>query len=95
MFGNNETSGNYFDVLRIQPYLGRFFHASVGSHSYPDYLDLRRRNRSFDDKEGLHNCPSTTDGINCCQQATHHLAIRVDQCPRRVAEMSTPAEISA
>ena len=22
-----ETSGNYFDVLRIQPYLGRFFHA--------------------------------------------------------------------
>ncbi len=23
-----ETSGNYFDVLRMQPYLGRFFHAS-------------------------------------------------------------------
>ena len=23
-----ETSGNYFDVLRIRPYLGRFFHAS-------------------------------------------------------------------
>jgi len=23
-----EISGNYFDVLRIQPYLGRFFHAS-------------------------------------------------------------------
>jgi len=23
-----ETSGNYFDVLQIQPYLGRFFHAS-------------------------------------------------------------------
>jgi predicted permease len=23
-----EASGNYFDVLRIQPYLGRFFHAS-------------------------------------------------------------------
>src|ERR1700731_917067 len=23
-----ETSGNYFDVLRIQPYLGRFFHAT-------------------------------------------------------------------
>ncbi|HEY2467351.1 MAG TPA: ABC transporter permease [Terracidiphilus sp.] len=23
-----QTSGNYFDVLRIQPYLGRFFHAS-------------------------------------------------------------------
>ncbi len=21
-----ETSGNYLDVLRIQPYLGRFFH---------------------------------------------------------------------
>jgi predicted permease len=24
----DEVSGNYFDVLRIQPYLGRFFHAS-------------------------------------------------------------------
>src|SRR5258708_11708729 len=23
-----ETSGNYFDVLRIQPYIGRFFHSS-------------------------------------------------------------------
>ena len=23
-----ETSGNYFDVLRVQPYIGRFFHAS-------------------------------------------------------------------
>src|SRR5947209_5626652 len=23
-----ETSGNYFDALRIQPYLGRFFHSS-------------------------------------------------------------------
>jgi predicted permease len=23
-----ETSGNYFDTLRVQPYLGRFFHAS-------------------------------------------------------------------
>src|ERR1700689_436892 len=23
-----ETSGNYFDVLRMQPYIGRFFHAS-------------------------------------------------------------------
>ena len=23
-----EASGNYFDVLGIQPYLGRFFHAS-------------------------------------------------------------------
>ena len=23
-----EASGNYFDALRIQPYLGRFFHAS-------------------------------------------------------------------
>src|SRR5215469_1564428 len=23
-----ETSGNYFDVLRVHPYLGRFFHAS-------------------------------------------------------------------
>jgi len=23
-----ETAGNYFDILRIQPYLGRFFHAS-------------------------------------------------------------------
>ena len=35
------TSGNYFDVLRIQPYLGRFFHASDehGRNSAP-YLVL-------------------------------------------------------
>ena len=35
------TSGNYFDVLRIQPYLGRFFHASDehGTNSAP-YLVL-------------------------------------------------------
>jgi predicted permease len=32
-----EASGNYFDVLRIQPYLGRFFHASDehGANSAP------------------------------------------------------------
>ncbi|MBB5337875.1 ABC transporter permease [Tunturiibacter gelidoferens] len=32
-----ETSGNYFDVLQVHPYLGRFFHASDehGSNSAP------------------------------------------------------------
>jgi len=32
-----ETTGNYFDVLRIQPYIGRFFHASdeYGPNSAP------------------------------------------------------------
>ena len=32
-----ETSGNYFDALRIQPYLGRFFHSSDehGANSAP------------------------------------------------------------
>jgi predicted permease len=32
-----ETSGNYFDALRIQPYLGRYFHASdeKGPNSAP------------------------------------------------------------
>ena len=32
-----EATGNYFDVLRIQPYLGRFFHASdeYGPNSAP------------------------------------------------------------
>lgn len=32
-----EVSGNYFDVLRLQPYLGRFFHASdeKGPNSAP------------------------------------------------------------
>jgi len=32
-----ETSGNFFDVMRIQPYLGRFFHASDehGANSAP------------------------------------------------------------
>jgi predicted permease len=36
-----EVSGNYFDVLRIQPYVGRFFHASDehGPNSAP-YLVL-------------------------------------------------------
>ena len=31
------TSGNYFDVLRIQPYLGQFFHAADehGANSAP------------------------------------------------------------
>ncbi len=35
------TTGNYFDVLRVQPYLGRFFHASDehGANSAP-YLVL-------------------------------------------------------
>jgi predicted permease len=28
VFNGFATSGNYFDVLRIQPYLGKFFHAS-------------------------------------------------------------------
>jgi hypothetical protein len=28
VFNGFATSGNYFDVLRIQPYLGQFFHAS-------------------------------------------------------------------
>jgi predicted permease len=28
VFNGYATSGNYFDVLRIQPYLGKFFHAS-------------------------------------------------------------------
>jgi predicted permease len=28
VFNGFATSGNYFDVLRIQPYLGRFFHSS-------------------------------------------------------------------
>jgi hypothetical protein len=37
-----EASGNYFDALRIQPYLGRFFHASDehGANSAP-YIVLR------------------------------------------------------
>jgi len=32
-----EVSGNYFDVMRVQPYLGRFFHASDehGANSTP------------------------------------------------------------
>ncbi len=37
-------TGNYFDVLRIQPYLGRFFHASDehGPNSAP-YIVLAYR----------------------------------------------------
>ena len=35
-----EASGNYFDALEIQPYLGRFFHASDerGTNSAPDVV---------------------------------------------------------
>jgi predicted permease len=35
-----EASGNYFDVLRIHPYLGRFFHDSDehGANSVPDIV---------------------------------------------------------
>jgi predicted permease len=35
-----ETSGNYFDALEIQPYLGRFFHASDehGENSSPNIV---------------------------------------------------------
>ena len=35
-----EASGNYFDVLRTQPYLGRFFHGSDehGANSAPDIV---------------------------------------------------------
>jgi predicted permease len=49
-----ETSGNYFDVLRIQPYLGRFFHASDehGPNSAP-YIVLAYsywHNRFQDDR---------------------------------------------
>ena len=38
--GEYETSGNYFDVLRTQPYLGRFFHASDehGPNSAPYFV---------------------------------------------------------
>jgi len=38
------ASGNYFDVLRIQPYLGHFFHASDehGPNSAP-YIVLTTR----------------------------------------------------
>ena len=34
------TSGNYFDVLRVQPYLGRFFHSfdEHGSNSAPYFV---------------------------------------------------------
>jgi hypothetical protein len=35
-----ETSGNYFDVLEVRPYLGRFFHAADehGPNSVPDVV---------------------------------------------------------
>jgi predicted permease len=50
-----ESSGNYFDALRIQPYLGRFFHGSDehGPNSAP-YIVLSHtywRNRFQGDRE--------------------------------------------
>jgi predicted permease len=51
-----ETSGNYFDVLGIQPYLGRFFHASDehGSNSAP-YIVLSHAywHTHFQDDRGV------------------------------------------
>ena len=44
------TTGNYFDVLHIQPYLGRFFHASDGS-TEPSCLSLL-----------ISSCPSSIRG---------------------------------
>lgn len=51
-----EASGNYFDALRIQPYLGRFFHASDenGPNSAP-YMVLSYAywHANFHDDRGL------------------------------------------
>jgi predicted permease len=51
-----ETSGNYFDVLRIQPYLGRFFHGSDehGPNSAP-YIVLSYAywHSHFEDDRGV------------------------------------------
>ncbi len=51
-----EASGNYFDVLRIQPYLGRFFHGSDehGPNSAP-YIVLTYSywHSSFQDDRGV------------------------------------------
>jgi predicted permease len=51
-----EVSGNYFDVLRIQPYLGSFFHSSDehGANSVP-YIVLSYRywHSHFQDDRGV------------------------------------------
>jgi predicted permease len=54
-----EVSGNYFDALRIQPYLGRFFHASDerGPNSAP-YIVLSYVywHTHFQDNRGVVGC---------------------------------------
>ena len=68
-----EASGNYFDALRIQPYLGRFFHASdeQGPNSAP-YIVLSYGywHSHFHDERGvvgrivqLNNHPFTILGV--------------------------------
>jgi predicted permease len=68
-----EASGNYFDALRIQPYLGRFFHASdeQGPNSAP-YIVLSYAywHSHFHDERGvvgrivqLNNHPFTILGV--------------------------------
>jgi hypothetical protein len=49
-----ETSGNYFDVLRIQPFLGRFFHGSdeQGPNSAP-YIARLHSVGSLPDDRGV------------------------------------------
>jgi predicted permease len=51
-----ETSGNYFDALRIQPYLGRFFHSSDehGPNSAPYVvLSYAYWHSHFQDDQGV------------------------------------------
>src|SRR5246127_1257443 len=68
-----EASGNYFDALQIQPYLGRFFHASDehGSNSAPlIVLSYAYWHSQFHDERGvlgrivqLNNHPFTILGV--------------------------------
>ena len=71
--GGFAVTGNYFDVLRVQPYLGRFFHASDkhGPNSAP-YIVLTHAywHTHFQDDRGvlgrvirLNNHPFTIIGI--------------------------------
>ena len=71
--GGFAVTGNYFDVLRIQPYLGRFFHASDerGPNSAP-YIVLTHAywHTHFQDDRGvvgrvvrLNNHPFTIIGV--------------------------------
>jgi MacB-like periplasmic core domain len=87
-----ETSGNYFDVLQVHPYLGRFFHASDehGPNSAPFVvLSYAYWHSHFQDDRGvvgrvvrINRHPTTILGVTPPGfQGTVLFLLRISSCP--------------